>query len=106
LAFAAAQVYGWKVFYLDCKGDDDTAAQFHATMHAAGRAVARFPTAAYDGWRGDATAFSTSASYLWMVQYGERFIRSTKEAEQAHAHDSAHGCAPTLEAASAPLSPA
>ena len=39
------QVYGWKVFYLDCKGDDDTAAQFQGAMQAAGRTAAMFPPA-------------------------------------------------------------
>jgi hypothetical protein len=73
LAFGAAQVYGWKVFYLDCKGDDDTAAQFQATMHAAGRAVARFPTVAYDGWRGDATAILNRL--MLILDFSEPYYR-------------------------------
>jgi hypothetical protein len=73
LAFGAAQVYGWKVFYLDCKGDDDTAAQFQATMHAAGRAVARFPTAAYDGWRGDAIAILNRL--MLILDFSEPYYR-------------------------------
>src|SRR5215212_11628565 len=48
LAFGAAKVYGWKVFYLDCKGDLDTAAQFLEAMHAAGRTTTMFPASAYD----------------------------------------------------------
>jgi len=74
LAYGAAQVYGWKVFYLDCKGDDDTAAQFLSTMHAAGRSpVARFPTAAYDGWRGDATAILNRL--MLILEYSEPYYR-------------------------------
>jgi hypothetical protein len=57
LAYGAAKVYDWQVFYLDCKGDTSTAAQFRAAMAAAERlSVPLFPDAAYDGWRGDATA--------------------------------------------------
>jgi hypothetical protein len=73
LAFGATQVYGWKVFYLDCKGDDDTAAQFQATMQAAGRAVAHFPTAAYDGWRGDATAILNRL--MLILDFSEPYYR-------------------------------
>lgn len=57
LAYGAATVYDWQVFYLDCKGDGDNAAAFRTGMQAAGRStIAMFPDAAYDGWRGDATA--------------------------------------------------
>jgi len=74
LAYGAAQVYGWKVFYLDCKGDDDTTAQFHATMHATGQVrFANFPTAAYDGWRGDATALLNRL--MMILDFSEPYYR-------------------------------
>lgn len=57
IAYLAAKVYGWKVFYLDAKGDRDTAAKFAALMEQAGiEHQAMFPAQAYNGWKGDATA--------------------------------------------------
>jgi len=46
LAYEAAKVYGWRVFYLDCKGDSGTAAEFLDAMRAAGcDQVTLFPDA-------------------------------------------------------------
>lgn len=73
LAFGAAKVYGWKVFYLDCKGDADTAAQFLEAMCAAGRTTTMFPTSAYDGWRGDATALLNRL--ISIIDYSEPYYR-------------------------------
>lgn len=57
IAALAAKVYGWQVFYLDAKGESDTAARFLVAMEAAGLTnVPYFPAQKYDGWRGDPRA--------------------------------------------------
>jgi hypothetical protein len=54
IAFLAARVYGWKVFFLDAVGGQRTAERFLGVMDIAGRNVtAAFPMQAYSGWRGD-----------------------------------------------------
>jgi hypothetical protein len=73
IAYGAAKVYGWKVFYLDCKGDVDTAAQFMEAMRAAGRTTTMFPTSAYDGWRGDTTALLNRL--ISIIDYSEPYYR-------------------------------
>jgi hypothetical protein len=74
LASGAAQVYGWRVFYLDCKGDDETADHFMAAMRAAGcTTLARFPNDAYDGWRGDTTALLNRL--MMILDFSEPYYR-------------------------------
>jgi hypothetical protein len=74
IAYGAARIYDWQVFYLDCKGDTSTATQFQAAMAAAGRpSVAMFPEAAYDGWRGDATALLNRL--LAVLDFSEPYYR-------------------------------
>src|SRR5215212_9715358 len=73
IAYGAAKVYGWKVFYLDCKGDVDTAVQFQHAMQAAGRTTTMFPNCAYDGWRGDATALLNRL--MSIIDYSEPYYR-------------------------------
>jgi len=74
LAAGAAQVYGWKVFYLDCKGDDDTAEAFLTAMRSVGRTrLAYFPSERYDGWRGDATALLNRL--LMILDFSEPYYR-------------------------------
>jgi hypothetical protein len=74
LAAGAAQVYGWKVFYLDCKGDDATASAFLAAMRAIGRTrLAYFPSENYDGWRGDATALLNRL--MMILDFSEPYYR-------------------------------
>ncbi|MBP1468995.1 hypothetical protein EYB53_025020 [Candidatus Chloroploca sp. M-50] len=74
LAYGAARTYGWRVFYLDCKGDEATAAEFTTAMHTAGIAhVAHFPSTTYDGWRGDSTAILNRL--LAVLDYTEPYYR-------------------------------
>lgn len=74
LAYGAARVYDWQVFYLDCKGDTSTAEQFQAAMAAAGRPVRiRFPDLAYDGWRGNSTALLNRL--LAILDFSEPYYR-------------------------------
>lgn len=57
VAYLARKVYGWKVFYIDAKGDPQTARRFYDVMQLAGVArVPLFPDEPYNGWVGDATA--------------------------------------------------
>jgi hypothetical protein len=74
LAYGAAKVYGWKVFYLDCKGDEEMAARFMNAMATAGYSnIARFPDRAYDGWRGDNVALFNRL--MAIVDYTEPYYR-------------------------------
>lgn len=72
---ALAALYGWKVFYLDAKGDKETAAQFIALMRALGKArVAMFPARAYNGWQGNGAAI---LNRLMAVQdYSESYYQA------------------------------
>ena len=54
IAYVAAKCYGYRVFFVDAKADKPTAALFAAIMlQSAGVDVRLFPTASFDGWRGD-----------------------------------------------------
>jgi hypothetical protein len=53
LAWAAAKCSDAPVFYLDGKGDRDTAQRFCALMSDAGRSTRVFPGDVFDGWRGE-----------------------------------------------------
>lgn len=53
LAYLAAKVYGWRVYFLDGKGDHDTQREFVATMLGAGLTegeIGAFPVESFDGW--------------------------------------------------------
>jgi len=52
LAWAVARESDAPVFYLDGKGDRDTAARFCGLMAGAGRQTRVFPNEPFDGWRG------------------------------------------------------
>ena len=54
LAWTVAKHTGAPVFYLDGKGDRDTARRFCGLMANAGRATRVFPLESFDGWRGEA----------------------------------------------------
>ncbi len=56
LAYVAATVYGYRVYYLDAKGDYNTAISFVAIMRQAGRNPRLFPHEAFNGWQGDGNA--------------------------------------------------
>lgn len=54
LAYLAAKVYGWRVYFLDGKGDYATQREFVATMLDAGireDEIGAFPVEPFDGWR-------------------------------------------------------
>jgi Helicase HerA, central domain len=53
LAWAVAKCSDAPVFYLDGKGDHDTAERFTALMADAGRTPRVFPNEPIDGWRGE-----------------------------------------------------
>ena len=54
LAWAVAKESDAPVFYLDGKGDRETAARFCGLMADAGRQTRVFPNEPFDGWRGQA----------------------------------------------------
>jgi conjugal transfer pilus assembly protein TraD len=54
LAWAVARESDAPVFYLDGKGDRETAARFCGLMADAGRRTRVFPNEPFDGWRGEA----------------------------------------------------
>ena len=54
LAYLAAKVYGWRLYFLDGKGDHATQREFVATMLDAGLSenqIGAFPNESFDGWR-------------------------------------------------------
>lgn len=56
LAYGAAAVGRWPIYYIDAKADRDGAERFRALMAAAGRRCAVFPDQALDCFRGDGRA--------------------------------------------------
>jgi len=56
IAYALARYTPAQVFYLDAKGDRDTARRFAGLMSLAGRECRVFPHERFDGWRGDRVA--------------------------------------------------
>jgi len=56
IAYALARYTPAQVFYLDGKGDRQTARRFAGLMRLAGRECRVFPHERFDGWRGDRVA--------------------------------------------------
>jgi len=74
LAYGAAQTYGWKVFFIDCKGEVALQERFVATMHAAGaKNIGTFPQRPLNGWQGDGTALLNRL--LAVVDYTEPYYK-------------------------------
>jgi hypothetical protein len=79
LAAGARRAYGWRVYYLDCKGDEATAERFETLMGQAGCQAQRcFPSARYDGWRGNPVALLNRL--LAVVDYTEPYYRDIARA--------------------------
>jgi hypothetical protein len=75
LAYLAAKILKWRVFYIDAKGDYEVANRFMATMaHAGARGAAMFPDLAYRGWQGDATAILNRL--MAIEDYSEPYYRA------------------------------
>jgi hypothetical protein len=74
LAYGAYQTYGWKVFFVDCKGEQALQERFVATMRAAGAArVGQFPQQPLVGWQGDSVALLNRL--LAVIDYSEAYYR-------------------------------
>jgi len=74
LAAGARQTYNWKVFFIDCKGEQALQERFVATMRAAGATrVGQFPQQPLRGWQGDAVALLNRL--LAVVDYTEPYYR-------------------------------
>lgn len=80
LAYVAAKVYGWRVYFLDGKGDYATQREFIATMLDAGVSesdIGAFPAEPFDGWRTTGTLDDGFAQLLnrllGVVQFTEPY---------------------------------
>jgi hypothetical protein len=74
LAAGARQTYGWKVFFIDCKGETALQDRFVATMRGAGAArIGLFPQKPLIGWQGDAVALLNRL--LTVIDYSEAYYR-------------------------------
>lgn len=56
IAYLAARIYGYKVFFVDAKPSRETAARFLTLMNNLGAGTAMFPRMQYNGWNGDGNA--------------------------------------------------
>ena len=74
LASGARQTYSWKVFFIDCKGEQPLQERFVATMRAAGaQAIGVFPQQPLRGWQGDSVALLNRL--LAVLDYSEPYYR-------------------------------
>lgn len=80
LAYLAAKVYGWRVYFLDGKGDHATKREFIATMLDAGvneQRLGVFPAEPFDGWRTSGSVDDGFAQLLnrllGVVQFSEPY---------------------------------
>ncbi len=74
LAAGARQTYGWKVFFVDCKGETALQERFVATMRAAGaQRIGTFPQQPLRGWQGDSVALLNRL--LAVIDFSEAYYR-------------------------------
>jgi energy-coupling factor transporter ATP-binding protein EcfA2 len=69
LAWAVAKESDAKVFYLDGKGDQETAERFTGLMADAGRSTSVFPNEPFAGWRGQ--AHEIHSRLMAIIDYAE-----------------------------------
>jgi hypothetical protein len=77
LAHGVAHESAWCVFVVDAKGDLHTQQRFAELMHQAGREPRLFPSAGYDGWRGDGREIAGRLVQLidWADEGGGTYYR-------------------------------
>jgi hypothetical protein len=87
LAYLAAKIYGWRVYFLDGKGDRATQREFVGTMLHAGLSeteVAVFPQEPFDGWRTSGMLDDRFAQLLnrllGVVQFSEPYYEDATRA--------------------------
>jgi hypothetical protein len=74
IAAGARQVYGWKVFFIDCKGEQGLQERFVTTMRGAGaQRVGTFPQRPLRGWQGDSVALLNRL--LAVIDFSEAYYR-------------------------------
>lgn len=74
LAVGAKQTYGWKVFFIDCKGEHALQERFVATMRGAGaKTVGTFPQRSLRGWQGDSVALLNRL--MAVIDFSEAYYR-------------------------------
>jgi len=74
IAVGAASLHGWRVVYLDFKGDQATATRFAHALHLQGKRVAVYPDQSYDGWRGGANELLNRL--MEVIEYSEPYYKS------------------------------
>jgi hypothetical protein len=92
LAYLAAKVYGWRVYFLDGKGDYSTQKEFVATMLDAGITEGQlgiFPAESFDGWRTSGSLDDRFAQLLnrllGVVQFSEPYYEDATRSFVAQA---------------------
>lgn len=92
LAYLAANVYGWRVYFLDGKGDHETQREFVATMLDAGLSeseIGAFPIESFDGWRTTGSLDDSFAQLLnrllGVVQFTEPYYEDATRSFLAQA---------------------
>ena len=77
LAHGVAHESEWCVFVIDAKGDPNTQSRFADMMHQAGREPRLFPSAGYDGWRGEGREVAGRLVHLvdWADEGGGTYYR-------------------------------
>lgn len=79
IAHGAVTELGWRVYYIDAKGDPRSMHRFAATMRAAGcQRVKLFPSESYDGWRGDPLALLNRL--MAVEDFSEPYYRAATKA--------------------------
>ncbi|NTU79261.1 MAG: hypothetical protein HGA45_07630 [Chloroflexales bacterium] len=74
LAYGARQTYGWKVFFVDCKGERGLQERFTETMRSAGAGrIGTFPQQSLSGWQGDGVALLNRL--LAVLDYSEPYYK-------------------------------
>lgn len=79
IAYGAAKTYGWRVLFVDAKGDPDTQGRFAALMLAAGvpaEEIRLFPRQPYDGWRTGNDPIALLNRLLAIEDFTEPYYRS------------------------------
>lgn len=99
LAYLASKIYGWRVYFLDGKGDYPTQREFVATMLHAGLGeseIGVFPQEPFDGWRSTGMLDQRFAQILnrllGVVQFTEPYYEDATRAFVSQALALEGGC--------------
>ncbi|MGH2764938.1 MAG: TraM recognition domain-containing protein [Actinomycetota bacterium] len=79
IAYGAAKAYGWRVFFVDAKGDPATQERFAGLMLSAGvpaEGIRLFPQQPYNGWRAGGDPIALLNRLLAIEDFTEPYYRS------------------------------